>query len=71
MNLDKILETAKAKYKSAVIGRDELDKIYSHDKYEPHRMSIDDLVFKRHAYQTEINLLESIFGNLLDKKDLK
>lgn len=62
-----ILENAKAKYKSAIIGRNELDELYSQDKYKAHRMAIDDLVFKRYAYQTEINLLENIFGELLYK----
>lgn len=61
-----ILEKAKIKYKEAIILRDYQDKLYSQDKFESHRMSIDDLVWKRQQYQTEINLLENIFG-----KDLK
>ena len=62
----RILEKAKAKYQEAIIGRDYQDKLYSQDKYESHRMMIDDLVWRRQQYQTEINLLENLFG-----KDLK
>ena len=61
-----ILEKAKQKYREAIKARDYQDKLYSQDKFESHRMAIDDLVWKRQQYQTEINLLENIFG-----KDLK
>ena len=66
-NYNKILEKAKNKYAEAIKNRDEQDKLYSQDKFEPHRMAIDDLVWRRHQYQTEINLLESIFGRELKK----
>ena len=62
----RILEKAKIKYKEAIIGRDYQDNLYSQDKYESHRMAIDDLVWRRQIYQTEIALLENLFG-----KDLK
>lgn len=61
-----ILDKAKIKYKEAIILRDYQDKLYSNDEFESHRMAIDDLVWRRHQYQTEINLLENIFG-----KDLR
>ena len=63
---NKILEKAKIKYQEAIIGRDYQDNLYAQDKYSSHRMAIDDLVWRRQIYQTEINLLENIFG-----KDLK
>ena len=59
---DNFLEKAKTKYAEALKGRDTQDKLFSAGKFEGHRMAIDDLVFKRMRYQTEINLLESIFG---------
>ena len=62
----KILEKAKIKYKEAIKARDYQDELYKKGKYESHRMSIDDLVWRRQIYQTEINLLENLFG-----KDLK
>ena len=62
----KILEKAKAKYQEAIKARDYQDELYSQGKFAGHRMAIDDLVFKRQIYQTEINLLENLFG-----KDLK
>lgn len=61
-----ILDKAKIKYKEAIILRDYQDKLYSNDEFESHRMAIDDLVWRRHQYQTEITLLENIFG-----KDLR
>lgn len=61
-----ILDKAKIKYKEAIILRDYQDRLYSNDEFESHRMAIDDLVWRRHQYQTEITLLENIFG-----KDLK
>lgn len=66
IDYNKILEKAKIKYKEAIILRDYQDRLYSQDKFESHRMSIDDLIWRRHQYQTEITLLENIFG-----KDLK
>lgn len=57
-----ILEKAKNKYADALRCRDYQDELYSQDKFESHRMAIDDLVWKRQQYQTEINLLESLFG---------
>ena len=67
MNKDynKILEKAKIKYKEAIIGRDYQDNLYSQGKFAGHRMAIDDLVWRRHQYQTEINLLENLFGKEL------
>lgn len=61
----KILEKAKAKYQEAVKARNHQDALYSQGKFGSHRMAIDDLVWKRHQYQTEINLLENIFGKEL------
>ena len=61
----KILEKAKIKYKEAIKSRDYQDNLYAQDKYQSHRMAIDDLVFKRQIYQTEITLLENIFGKEL------
>ena len=61
----KILEKAKIKYKEAIKARDHQDKLYSQDKFESHRMAIDDLVWRRQQYQTEITLLENIFGKEL------
>ena len=61
----KILEKAKIKYKEAIKSRDYQDELYSQGKFAGHRMAIDDLVFKRHQYQTEITLLENIFGKEL------
>lgn len=68
MNKDynNILEKAKQKYQEAIKSRDYQDNLYSQDKYPSHRMAIDDLVWRRHQYQTEITLLENIFG-----KDLR
>ena len=66
IDYNKILEKAKIKYQEAIILRDYQDNLYSQGKFESHRMSIDDLVWRRHQYQTEITLLENIFG-----KDLK
>jgi hypothetical protein len=62
----RILEKAKIKYTEAIKARDYQDNLYAQDKYQSHRMAIDDLVWKRQQYQIEINLLENIFG-----KDLK
>lgn len=69
MNTDynKILEKAKVKYQEAIKGRDEQDELYSRGKFASHRMGIDDLIWRRHQYQTEINLLESIFGKEIMK----
>lgn len=64
-NYNKIIEKAKAKYQEAIKSRDYQDELYSQGKFEGHRMAIDDLVFKRQIYQTEINLLENIFGKEL------
>ena len=64
-NHQKILEKAKAKYQEAIKSRDYQDELYSQGKFAGHRMAIDDLVFKRQIYQTEINLLENIFGKEL------
>lgn len=61
----KIIEKAKAKYQEAIKARDYQDDLYSQGKFAGHRMAIDDLVFKRQIYQTEINLLENIFGKEL------
>lgn len=55
------LEKAKVKYKDAIRGRDYQDELYSQDKYNT-IMDIDDLVFRRKTFQTEICLLEDIFG---------
>lgn len=68
-NHQKILEKAKSKYQEAIKARDYQDNLYAQDKYQSHRMSIDDLVWRRQIYQTEINLLENIFGKEL--KELK
>lgn len=59
---EKILEKAKRKYKDAIRGRDYQDELYAQGKYESHRMSLDDLVFRRQIFQTEVCLLEDIFG---------
>ena len=64
-NHQKILEKAKIKYKEAIKSRDYQDELYSQGKFESHRMDIDDLVWRRHQYQTEITLLENIFGKEL------
>lgn len=61
----KIIEKAKAKYQEAIKARDYQDELYSQGKFAGHRMAIDDLVFKRQIYQTEINLLENVFGKEL------
>ena len=58
----KVLEKAKKKYADAIRGRNYQDELYSQGKFESHRMSIDDLVFRRQIFQTEICLLEDIFG---------
>ena len=65
IDYNKILEKAKIKYKEAIKSRDYQDNLYAQDKYQSHRMSIDDLVWRRHQYQTEITLLENIFGKEL------
>lgn len=65
IDYNKILEKAKIKYKEAIILRDYQDRLYSQDKFASHRMAIDDLVFKRQIHQTEINLLENLFGKEL------
>lgn len=65
----KIIEKAKAKYQEAIKARDYQDDLYSQDKYQSHRMAIDDLIWRRQIYQTEISLLENIFGKEL--KELK
>ena len=64
MNTDynKIIEKAKVKYLESIRYRDDQDELYSRGKFAGHRMAIDDLIWRRHQYQTEINLLESIFG---------
>ncbi len=61
----KILEKAKQKYKEAIKARDYQDELYKKGKFASHRMAIDDLVWRRHQYQTEINLLENLFGKEL------
>ena len=61
----KIIEKAKIKYQEAIIGRDCQDNLYAQDKYPSHRMAIDDLVWRRQIYQTEITLLENLFGKEL------
>lgn len=58
---NKALEKAKVKYKDAIRGRDYQDELYSQDKYST-IMDIDDLVFRRKTFETEILLLEDIFG---------
>ena len=57
----KALKKAKKKYKDSIRGRDYQDELYSQDKYNT-IMDIDDLVFRRKMFQTEICLLEDIFG---------
>lgn len=64
----KILEKARIKYVESIKARDYQDELYSQGKFAGHRMSIDDLVWRRHQYQIEINLLESIFGKEILKK---
>ena len=64
---NKILEKAKQTYQEAIKSRDYQDELYSQCKFESHRMSIDDLVWRRHQYQTEITLLENIFGKDLNQ----
>lgn len=63
---NKILEKAKNRYAESLEGRETQDKLFSTGNFASHRMAIDDLVWKRQQYQTEITLLENIFG-----KDLK
>ena len=58
---NKALEKTKVKYQEAIRGRDYQDELYSQDKYSI-IMDIDDLVFRRKTFQTEICLLEDIFG---------
>ena len=65
IDYNKILEKAKIKYQEALAGRDLQDNLFSQGKFESHRMSIDDLIWRRHQYQTEITLLENIFGKEL------
>lgn len=57
----KALEKAKRKYKDSIRGRDYQDELYSKDKYNT-IMDIDDLVFRRKMFQTEICLLEDVFN---------
>lgn len=61
----KILEKARIKYQEAIRARDYQDNLYAQGKFAGHRMAIDDLVWRRHQYQTEINLLENLFGKEL------
>ena len=61
----KILERAKIKYQEAIKARDYQDNLYAQDKYQSHRMAIDDLVWRRQIYQIEITLLENLFGKEL------
>lgn len=55
---------ARKKYTEAIRGRDYQDYLYSQDSYDTIQ-DIDNLVERRKIFQTEICLLEDVFGPTL------